>query len=302
MPSLSVSLGSVSLPNPILTASGTFGYAKEAARLLDLSRLGGIVPKTVTVSPRPGNKPPRTVETTAGLLNAIGLDNDGIDEFVEKKYPYLRTLGCPIIASIAAKKLDDCKIFGERLNELSDLTAVELNVSCPNVSGGVDYGTDPKLCEQMTRELRKYLTKPFSVKLSPNVTKIADIAKAAEFGGADMISAINTCYGLAIDWRKRKPRLGNGCGGFSGPAIKPIALRCVWQIAQAVKLPIIGIGGISTVDDVFDFLVAGASAVEIGAANFYQPDATIKILDAMPIEMEKAGISDLSEIIGTLEM
>lgn len=302
MTSLAVSLGTVRLPNPVMTASGTFGYAKEAARLLDLSRLGAVVPKTVTVDPRPGNAPPRTVETTAGLLNAIGLDNDGVDEFVEKKLPYLRTLGCPVIVSVAAKKLDDCKIFGERLNDQEGITAVELNVSCPNVSGGVDYGTDPKLCEQMTSEMRKALRLPFSVKLSPNVTKIADIAKAAEAGGADMISAINTCYGLAIDWRKRKPRLGNGCGGFSGPAVKPIALRCVWQIAKAVKIPIIGIGGIATVDDVFDFLVAGASAVEIGTANFYQPDVTMKILDAMPQVMEEAGISDLSEIIGTLEM
>lgn len=299
---LSVSLGSVRLPNPIMVASGTFGYAKEAARMLDLSRLGGIVPKTVTVEPRPGNKPPRTVETTAGLLNAIGLDNDGIDEFVKVKAPYLRTLGCPIIVSVAAKKLDDCKIFGERLNELPGITAVELNVSCPNVSGGVDYGTNPQLCEQMTSELRKCLKLPFSVKLSPNVTKIADVAKAAEAGGADMISAINTCYGLSIDWRKRKPRLGNGCGGFSGPAVKPIALRCVWQIAQAVKLPIIGIGGISCVDDVFDFLVAGASAVEIGTANFYRPNVTMEILDALPIEMEKAGIENLSDVVGTLEM
>lgn len=299
---LSVSLGSVRLPNPIMVASGTFGYAKEAARMLDLSRLGGIVPKTVTVEPRPGNKPPRTVETTAGLLNAIGLDNDGIDEFVKVKAPYLRTLGCPIIVSVAAKKLDDCKIFGERLNELPGIAAVELNVSCPNVSGGVDYGTNPQLCEQMTSELRKCLKLPFSVKLSPNVTKIADVAKAAEAGGADMISAINTCYGLSIDWRKRKPRLGNGCGGFSGPAVKPIALRCVWQIAQAVKLPIIGIGGISCVDDVFDFLVAGASAVEIGTANFYRPNVTMEILDALPIEMEKAGIENLSDVVGTLEM
>ena len=300
--SLEVTLGALSLPNPILVASGTFGYAREAARLIDLSRLGGVVPKTITVEPRPGNKPPRTVETTAGLLNAIGLDNDGLDEFVEKKLPYLASIGRPLIVSVAAKKLDDCQRFAERLNDENAVSAVELNVSCPNVSGGVDFGTDPKLCEQMTAEMRRWLKKPFSVKLSPNVTKIADIAKAAEAGGADMISAINTCYGLAIDWRRRKPRLGNGCGGFSGPAIKPIALRCVWQIAQAVKLPIIGIGGISNVDDVFDFLVAGASAVQIGTANFFNPRATMEILDEMPRVMEQEGISSLSEIIGSLEM
>ncbi|MCF0233698.1 MAG: dihydroorotate dehydrogenase [Thermoguttaceae bacterium] len=300
--SLSVRLGSVELPNPILTASGAFGYAKEMARLLDLSRLGGIVPKTVTVSPRPGNKPPRTVETTAGLLNAIGLDNDGINEFVAQKLPYLRTIGAPIIVSVAAKSIDDCKIFGEKLNDEPGIAAVELNVSCPNVSGGVDYGTNPALCEKMTAEMRKHLRLPFSVKLSPNVTNIAEIAKAAEAGGADMITAVNTCYGLSVDWRRRKPRLGNGCGGFSGPAIKPIALRCVWQISKAVKIPIIGVGGIACVDDVFEFLVAGASAVEIGTANFYRPDVTTRIIDALPGEMEKAGISNLSEIIGTLEM
>lgn len=299
---LSVSLGKVHLPNPILVASGTFGYAKEASRLLDLSRLGGIIPKTITVLPRSGNKPPRTVETTAGLLNAIGLDNDGLQEFVENKLPYLRTLGAPIIVSIAAKSLDDCKIFAERLNEENGITAVELNVSCPNVSGGVDYGVNPILCEKMTAELRRWLNVPFSVKISPNVTCIADVAKAAEAGGADMISAVNTCYGLAVDWRRRKPRLGNGCGGFSGPAIKPIALRCVWQVAKAVKIPVIGIGGISSVDDVLEFLVAGASAVEIGTANFFNPCITTEILNALPIELEKAGVKSISDIIGTLEL
>ncbi len=299
---LSVSLGKVHLPNPILVASGTFGYAKEASRLLDLSRLGGIIPKTITVLPRSGNKPPRTVETTAGLLNAIGLDNDGLQEFVENKLPYLRTLGAPIIVSIAAKSLDDCKIFAERLNEENGITAVELNVSCPNVSGGVDYGVNPVLCEKMTAELRRWLNVPFSVKISPNVTCIADVAKAAEVGGADMISAVNTCYGLAVDWRRRKPRLGNGCGGFSGPAIKPIALRCVWQVAKAVKIPVIGIGGISSVDDVLEFLVAGANAVEIGTANFFNPCITTEILNALPIELEKAGVKSISDIIGTLEL
>ena len=300
--SLAVTLGKVSLPNPILVASGTFGYAREASRLLDVSRLGALVPKTITVEPRPGNKPPRTAETTSGLLNAIGLDNDGLDEFVANKLPYLRALGCPIIVSIAAKKIEDCAIFGERLNDEPGITAVELNVSCPNVSGGVDYGIDPVLCEKMTSALRKALKIPFSVKLSPNVTKIADIAKAAEAGGADIISAVNTCYGLAIDWRKRKARLGAGCGGFSGPAIKPITLRCVWQVAKAVKIPIIGIGGIATVDDVFDFLVAGASAVEIGTANFFRPSVTTEILDALPLVMEKEGIANISDVIGTLEL
>lgn len=299
---LSVALGSVKLANPILVASGTFGYAREATRMLDVKRLGAVVPKTITVEPRSGNKPPRTAETTAGLLNAIGLDNDGLDEFVNSKLPYLRTLGAPIIVSVAAKHFSDCRFFAESLNDQEGVVAVELNVSCPNVSGGVDYGVDPLLCEKITAEMRKYLTKPFSVKLSPNVTKIADIAKAAEAGGADMISAINTCYGLAINWRRRRALLGNGCGGFSGPAIKPIALRCVWQIARAVKIPVIGIGGIASVDDVFDFLVAGATAVQIGTANFFSPTVTMDILDELPKIMEQEGITSISDVIGTLEL
>ncbi|MDO5307922.1 MAG: dihydroorotate dehydrogenase [Planctomycetia bacterium] len=300
--STEVSLANIKLDNPVLVASGAFGYAKEAARIIDVTKLGGIVPKTVTVLPRPGNVTPRTAEVTAGLLNSIGLDNDGIDDFCEKKMPFLRSLERPIFVSIAAKQLEDCQILAEKLNDLPGVTAVELNVSCPNVSGGVDYGANPKLCEQMTSALRRYLRLPFSVKLSPNVTDVAEIAKAAEAGGADMISAVNTCFGLAIDWRKRKPLLGKGCGGFSGPAIKPIALRCVWQVAQAVKIPIIGIGGIASVDDVMDYLVAGATAVQIGTANFYKPNVTTSIIEQLPIEMEKAGVTNLADVIGALQM
>ena len=296
---LSVKLGSIELPNPILVASGTFGYAKDAARFVDVARLGGIVPKTVTRLPRQGNAPPRTAETTAGLLNAIGLDNDGLDEFCEKKMPYLRSLGCPIFVSAAPGSPEECKEFGEKIDALEGVTAVELNISCPNVEHRANWAT-PEYCAKMTKATRESMNTPFSVKLTPNVTNIVDLAKAAEDNGADMISAINTCYGLAIDWRKRKSRIGNGFAGFSGPAIKPIALRCVKQIADAVKIPIIGIGGIANVEDVFDFLVAGASAVEIGTANFYQPDVTMRILDEMPKIMEQEGIRDLSEIIGTL--
>ncbi len=296
---LSVKLGAITLSNPIMAASGTFGYAKDAARFIDVARLGGIVPKTVTKNPRQGNKPPRTVETTAGLLNAIGLDNDGLDEFCEKKAPYLRTLGCPIFVSAAPGSPEECQEFGEKLSALEGMTAVEMNISCPNVEHRNDWAT-PEYCAAMTKAMRKYLTLPLSVKLTPNVTSIVDLAKAAEAEGADMISAINTCYGLAIDWRKRKSRIGNGYAGYSGPAIKPIALRCVKQIADAVNIPIIGIGGIANAEDVFDFLVAGASAVQIGTANFYTPDVTVRIIEEMPQIMAQEGISDLSEIIGTL--
>ena len=286
--------------NPILVASGTFGYAKEMETVVDLSRLGGIVPKTVTLAPRPGNKPPRTVETASGLLNSIGLDNDGIDEFLRTKLPYLQTLGVPIILSIAAKNVEECPIFGEKLGDVDGLTAVELNVSCPNVSGGVDFATDPILCERIVAELRKSVRLPIIVKLTPNVADIASIARAAESGGADSIAAINTCLGLSVDWRSRKPRLGNGFGGLSGPAIKPIALRCIRQIYEAVKIPIIGIGGIETIDDAMEFFVTGASAIQVGTANFYNPTATMKILDALPSALRELGASRVDEIVGTL--
>lgn len=299
---LKTRIGKLTFGNPIFVASGTFGYAKEMESFFELSRLGGIVPKTVTLAPRPGNKPPRTVETASGLLNSIGLDNDGIDEFLEQKMPYLRTVGSPIILSIAAKSIEECSVFGRKLAAQSErITAVELNVSCPNVSGGVDFGTDPVLCEKMVSAMRGSIELPLFVKLSPNVTNISEIAKSAERGGADAISAVNTCFGLAIDWRNRKARLGNKFGGLSGPAIKPIALRCVQQIYHAVKIPVIGIGGIETVDDVLEFIVAGASAVQIGTANFYRPKATIEILEALPKTLESAGVSQIGELIGTLQ-
>jgi len=299
---LTTHIGALMLSNPILVASGTFGYAKEMAGVLDLARLGGIIPKTVTLTPRAGNRPPRTVETIAGLLNSIGLDNDGIDEFFEKKMPYLRTLGTPIIVSIAAKSIDECPILGEKMAAEGGIAAVELNVSCPNVSGGVDFGSDARLCESMTACMKQAVTVPLIVKLSPNVTSIAEMARAAEQGGADAVSAINTCLGLAVDWRRRQSRLGNGFGGLSGPAVKPIALRCVQQISRAVRIPVIGIGGIDSVEDVMEFLVTGASAVQVGTANFYDPTATIRMIEALPGALREAGVETCRELIGTLQM
>ena len=289
--------------SPIWVASGTFGYAQEMDRVVNLSRLGAIIPKTVTLSPRPGNAPPRTVETAAGLLNSIGIDNDGIDEFLEQKLPYLQTLKTKIIVSIAAKNIGECSILGEKISSAGNcVAAVELNVSCPNVSGGLDFATDPKLCEQIVRKMRQALTLPLIVKLSPNVGNIGEVAKGAECGGADAISAVNTCLGLAVDWRKRKPRLGNGFGGLSGPAIKPIALRCVRHVYTAVKIPVIGIGGMETIDDVMEFLVTGASAVQIGTANFYNPTVTMQILDALPAALAELGAQTAAEIVGSLDM
>jgi dihydroorotate dehydrogenase (NAD+) catalytic subunit len=294
--------GSLILKNPVLVASGTFGYAREMDGVVDLSRLGGIIPKTVTLTPRTGNRPPRTAETASGLLNSIGLDNDGIDEFLCCKLPYFKTLGTKIIVSIAAKNTEECLIFGEKLGLVTGIDAAELNLSCPNVSGGVDFATDPKLCEKIVSTFRRVTLLPIFVKLSPNVGNIGDVAQGAEQGGADGISAVNTCLGLAVDWRKRRSRLGNGFGGLSGPAIKPIALRCVRQIFKAVKIPILGIGGIETIDDAMDFFVTGASAVQIGTANFYNPTATTQILNDLPVALSELGAKDVAEIVGTLEL
>jgi len=298
---LQVQLGRLRLPNPILVASGTFGYAREMEQLVDLNRLGGILPKTITKLPRPGNKPWRTVETTAGLLNSIGLDNDGIDAFIAHHLPYLRHLAAPVIVSIAGRTPDEFVEMARQLDEQGGVAALELNISCPNVSGGVDYGTDADACRRLIESVRRACGLPVLAKLTPNVTRIADIARAAAAGGADAISLINTVLGMAVDWRRRRPVLGNVLGGLSGPAIKPIALRCVYQVAQAVDTPLIGIGGIATIDDVMEFLVAGASAVQIGTANYYDPTVTMKMLDALPAALGHLGAKSVSEVVGTLQ-
>ncbi|MEM7315047.1 MAG: dihydroorotate dehydrogenase [Planctomycetota bacterium] len=297
---LSVSIGRLRLPNPILVASGTFGYAREMKSLVDLSRLGGIVPKTVTPQPRDGNRPWRTVETTAGLLNSIGLDNDGVDAFVEHHQPYLATCGCPIVVSIAAASPDEFVSMADKVQTAGGAAALELNISCPNVAGGVNFGTDPGLCTKVVSAVRSATDLPVLAKLTPNVTDITAIAQAAAEGGADGLSVVNTLLGMAVDWRNKRPMLGNVMGGLSGPAIKPVALRCVYQVAQAVKIPIIGIGGIATLDDVMEFVVAGASAVQIGTANFYDPTASIKILDKLPAALSEIGASSVVDAVGTL--
>jgi dihydroorotate dehydrogenase (NAD+) catalytic subunit len=298
---LDVQLGRLRLANPIAVASGTFGYAREMAGFLDLSRLGAILPKTITQSPRPGNPPPRTVETAAGLLNSIGLDNDGIDAFIEKLLPYLATLKTAIIVSIAGKSFDEFVQMAARLDGLPGVAALELNMSCPNVSGGVDFGKDPVLCEKVVAGVRKACSHPILAKLTPNVTDVTVVARAAEAGGADALSLINTCLGMAVDWRRRRPILGNVMGGLSGPAIKPIALRIVHQVSQVVKTPIMGIGGIATIDDVMEFLVTGATAVQIGTANFYHPTASMEILDALPNALAQLGATTIAEVVGTLQ-
>lgn len=298
-PDLSVVLGRLSLPNPVLVASGTFGYAREMAPFADLSKLGGIIPKTVTPHMRPGNPPPRTIETSSGMLNSIGLDNDGIDYFCESHLPYLLGLGTSVIANIAAKTNDEFAAMAQKL-EAFDLAGIELNISCPNVSGGVDFGTDPKLCQSVVETVRSNSRHPIIAKLTPNVTDVRPIAQAAADGGADAVSLVNTFQGMAVNWRKRRPILGNNVGGLSGPAIKPLALRIVWQVAQAVKFPIIGVGGIQTVDDVMEFLVAGASAVQIGTANFYKPAFAANVVNGIVDALSEAGAGSIREVIGTL--
>ncbi len=298
---LSVQLGRLRLPNPILVASGTFGYAREMEGLVDLSRLGGILPKTITQEPRAGNPPWRTVETAAGMLNSIGLDNDGIEAFIAHHLPYLGSLGVPIIVSIAGRTHEEFVAMAARLAGLAGISAVELNISCPNVSGGVDFGTDARSCERLVADCRRATATPIIAKLTPNVTSIPTIAKGAEAGGADAISLINTCLGMAIDWRRRRPMLGNVLGGLSGPAIKPIALRAVYQAAQAVKTPLIGIGGIATIDDVMEFFVAGATAVQLGTVNFYNPRASLEVLDALPGAFASVGANCVADIVGSLD-
>lgn len=297
---LEVRLGRLRLANPIGVASGTFGYAREMAGLVELRRLGAILPKTITAAPRIGNPPPRTVETTGGMLNSIGLDNDGVEAFIADKLPYLASLGTAILVSIAGKSQQEFVDLAARLDGLPGVDGLELNISCPNVSGGVDFGTDPRLCESVVKGVRAACSTPILAKLTPNVTNIVSVAKAAEAGGADGICLINTCLGMAVDWRRRRPRLGNGMGGLSGPAIKPIALRCVYQVAQAVQTPLVGIGGIASIDDVMEFLVTGATAVQVGTANFYNPVASIRILDALPQALAECGATRVSDVVGTL--
>jgi dihydroorotate dehydrogenase (NAD+) catalytic subunit len=297
---LSVQLGRLKLRNPILAASGTFGYAREMEHLVDLSRLGGILPKTVTAVARPGNTPWRTVETASGLLNSIGLDNDGIDAFIEHHLPYLANLPTSVIVSIAGRDHDEFVNMAAQLDGRLGIAAIELNISCPNVAHGVDFGADPAMCGRLVTACREATNLPIIAKLTPNVTSIAVIARAASEGGADAISLINTVLGIAIDWRRRRPMLGNVVGGLSGPAIKPIALRCVYQAAQAVKTPLIGIGGIATIDDVMEFFVAGATAVQIGTANYYDPTVTMKLVDALPAALREARVSNVHELSGTL--
>jgi dihydroorotate dehydrogenase (NAD+) catalytic subunit len=300
-PDLSTALGRLCLSNPILVASGTFGYAREMAGVVDFAQLGGIIPKTVTKAPRAGNPPPRTVETPSGMLNAIGLDNDGIDHFIQHHLPYLRTLPTAIIANVAGKTEVEFIDMAAQIGREAGLAALELNLSCPNVAGGTDFATDPDVTRRIVHGVREVCPLPIIAKLTPNVTSIVPIAQAALDAGADAVSLVNTFVGMAIDWRRRCPILGNVTGGLSGPAIKPLALRLVWQVARNVRIPIIGVGGIGTIDDVMEFLIAGASAVQVGTANFYDPTVSMRLVDQLPEALRQLGASSVHGIIGTLQ-
>jgi dihydroorotate dehydrogenase (NAD+) catalytic subunit len=290
------------MQNPVLSASGTFGYAQEFESYLDLNRLGALVVKTITRLPRPGNPAPRIVETPPGMLNAIGLQNVGVDAFIAEKLPYLRTLTPPLIVNVAGESVDDFREMTKRIGDQEGVAGIELNVSCPNVAGGLDFSTDPKLTHQVVTAAREATHLPIIPKLSPNVTDIRTIARAAEEAGADGISLINTLVGMAIDVRTRRPKIGNVTGGLSGPAIRPVAVRMIWQVAQAVRLPIIGMGGIVTGEDAVEFLLAGATAVAVGTANFIDPTSAVKVIEGLHDYCTANGIAEVRQLVGGIQI
>lgn len=298
---LSVNIAGVEFKNPVMTASGTFGSGKEYSEYVDLNQIGGIVVKGVANKEWLGNPAPRIAETYGGMLNAVGLQNPGVDVFIEEDIPFLRKYDTKIIVNIAGRTVEEYCEVAEKLRD-ADVDMLELNISCPNVKeGGVAFGTDSAMAEYVTKEVKKYAKQPLIVKLSPNVTDITEIAKAVEAGGADAVSLINTLLGMKIDIHKRKPVLANKVGGFSGPAIKPVALRMVYQVSKAVNLPIIGLGGISTGEDAIEFILAGATGTAIGTANFVNPTATVDVLDGIKDYMIKYNVKDIKDLIGIVE-
>jgi dihydroorotate dehydrogenase (NAD+) catalytic subunit len=300
--SLAVSIGGLKLKNPILTASGTFGYGEDFAEYFDLGRLGGIVVKGLSLKPTLGNPPPRIAETPAGMLNAIGLQNIGIERFIEEKLPFLRKFDTKILVNIYGHSINEYSAIAERLEGLAGVHGIEVNISCPNVKkGGMAFGTDPKETHKVVQAVRKKTSFPLIVKLSPNVTDITAIARAAEDAGADALSVINTLLGMAVDIDTRRPLLGNITGGLSGPAIKPVALRMVWQVHQSVKLPLIGIGGIMEARDALEFIICGASAVQIGTANFLDPLSAVNILQGIEDYLLENRIEDIKALKGSLQ-
>ncbi|PWL71539.1 MAG: dihydroorotate dehydrogenase [Clostridiales bacterium] len=301
MADLSVNIAGVSFQNPVIPASGTFGYGREYAKFYDIGRLGGISVKGTTLERREGNPPPRVAETPSGMLNSVGLQNPGVEHFIKEEIPYIKQAGTRIIANIAGSTPEDYAEMARRLDG-TDVDMIELNISCPNVKcGGAAFGTDPKVAGGITRLVKDATSKPVMVKLTPNVTDIALMAKAVEAEGADAVSLINTLLGMRIDIKTRRPILKNNVGGLSGPAVFPVAVRMVWQVANAVRIPVVGMGGIATWKDAVEMMMAGASAIQVGAALFTNPYAPVEIIDGLNQYLDENGIASVSEIVGTVQ-
>ena len=303
MVQLNTKIGSLELKNPVMTASGTFGYGTEYSDFMDISRLGAIIVKGTTLAPRQGNPYPRMAETPSGMLNAVGLQNKGVDYFVDHIYPEVRKIKTNIIVNVSGSCIDDYVQTAGIINTLDDIPAIELNISCPNVKqGGMAFGVKPESAAQVVSAVRKAYDKTLIVKLSPNVTDITEIARAVEGAGADSVSLINTMLGMAIDAERRKPILSTITGGMSGPAVKPVALRMVWQTAKAVKIPVIGLGGICSATDAIEFLLAGAYAIQIGTANYIDPSISEKVIDGIADYLQRHNFNSVQEIIGALDV
>lgn len=302
-PDLRVNVGGIRMANPVMTASGTFGYGAEFQDFVDLDRLGAIIVKGLSLAPARGNPPPRIVETPCGMLNAIGLENVGLEAFLSEKMPFLRTLTVPVIVNLYGRSIDEYAELAARLDDQADIAGLEINISCPNVkAGGVAFGVDPDAAAQVVAAVRRSTRRPVMVKLSPNVTDITAIARRVEDAGADAISLINTLTGMAVDIASRRPRLANITGGLSGPAIRPVALRMVWQVASAVRIPVVGIGGIMSAEDALEFLIVGATAVQVGTANFVNPSATVAIIDGIAAYLEEQKMAGIEALIGSLRL
>jgi dihydroorotate dehydrogenase (NAD+) catalytic subunit len=303
MANLDIKIGKLQLKNPVMTASGTFGYGTEYSDFMDISRIGGIIVKGTTLRDRQGNQYPRMAETPSGMLNAVGLQNKGVDYFINHIYPTLKDIDTNILVNLSGSTIEDYVEAAERLNELEKIPGIELNISCPNVKeGGMAFGTSCLSASQVVREVRRVYKNDMMVKLSPNVTDISEIALAVEAEGADSVSLINTLLGMAINAETRKPYLSTITGGLSGPAVKPVALRMVWQVANAVKIPVVGMGGIMNTADAIEFILAGASAVQIGTANFIDPTITGKVIDGIDDYLNRHGYSSINDIIGAMEV
>lgn len=303
MAKLETKIGGLTLKNPVLTASGTFGYGTEFSEFIDLSRLGGYIIKGTTLNPREGNPYPRMAETPSGMLNCVGLQNKGVHYLKDHIYPNIKNIDSCLIVNLSGSTVEDYAEAAEIIGTMDKVQAIELNISCPNVKqGGMAFGTTTQGVEQVVSAVRKAYNKTLIVKLSPNVTSITDIALAAEAAGADSVSLINTLMGMAIDAERRKPLLSMVTGGLSGPCVKPVALRCVWQVAKAVKIPVVGLGGIMNATDAIEFFLAGATAIEIGTANFIDPETTVKVVDGINEYLDRHNFKSITEIIGQLEV